>query len=230
MEHPDPVAAPADRFPGRSNRPRIHLFIDNSNMSLTIQERARRRGEQWRGFDWQKLPVWLVQRAADLCDWTEYEYSGANVYVSHDPDDESHETLRRWADWLDLQPGVLVSRMELRPRSPDRCRSCGHNFNICPECLRPLRLRVEKGVDTAMVTDMMRMGWDGLFDVAVLVSSDSDFAPAVDALTQRGLRVIQAGVPPLGVYLRRKCWASFDMYAPRAEFERPVRERRTGRG
>ncbi len=216
-------SADTERQPARrSDRSRIQLFIDNSNMSLTIQNRARQRGESWRGFDWGKLPDWLVRRAAALCRLSDYEYAGANVYVSHDPNDASHDALRRWVDWLDLEVGIQVSLMELRPRSPERCRQCGHRFEICPACSKQQHPRVEKGVDTAMVTDMMRMGWDDLFDIAVLVSSDSDFAPAVDALTNRGLRVIQAGVPPLGVYLRRKCWGSFDMYGPRTEFERPA--------
>ena len=38
---------------------------------------------------------------------------------------------------------------------------------------------VEKGVDIMVATDMLRLAWDNLYDVAILVSGDGDFAYAV---------------------------------------------------
>jgi len=37
---------------------------------------------------------------------------------------------------------------------------------------------VEKGVDVTLATDLLRMGWMNLYDVAVLVSGDGDFGDA----------------------------------------------------
>ena len=45
----------------------------------------------------------------------------------------------------------------------------------------------EKGVDTAIATDMMRLAWDSNYDVAVLVSSDRDFIPVVQSLETKGI-------------------------------------------
>jgi uncharacterized LabA/DUF88 family protein len=78
----------------------------------------------------------------------------------------------------------------------------------------------EKGIDTAIVTDMIRLAREDAYDVAILVSSDSDFIPAVEFLDQRGLKVIQAGFPPQGHDLAGPSWASFDLYERRREFER----------
>jgi len=81
-------------------------------------------------------------------------------------------------------------------------------------------LRVEKGVDTAIVTDMVALAWQGAYDIAVLASSDSDFIPAVELLDQRGLKVVQAGFPPVGDELRRACWGQIDVFKGHADLAR----------
>ena len=45
---------------------------------------------------------------------------------------------------------------------------------------------VEKGVDIMLATDMLRFAWNDLYDVAVLVSGDGDFAYAVQAVKDMG--------------------------------------------
>ena len=48
---------------------------------------------------------------------------------------------------------------------------------------------VEKGVDIMLATDLLRFAWDNLYDVAVLVSGDGDFAYAVKAAKDLGKHV-----------------------------------------
>jgi hypothetical protein len=91
------------------------------------------------------------------------------------------------------------------------CQACGKDFVQCPSCAEPLTSSLEKGVDTAIVTDLMSMAWQSAFDVAILVSSDADFVPAVQRIQERGLRVINATWQHDGHELRRTCWASFDL-------------------
>jgi uncharacterized LabA/DUF88 family protein len=45
---------------------------------------------------------------------------------------------------------------------------------------------VEKGIDVMIVTDLLNFAWDDLYDVAVLVSGDSDFAYALQAVKNLG--------------------------------------------
>ena len=45
---------------------------------------------------------------------------------------------------------------------------------------------VEKGVDVMLVTDLLHFAWNDLYDVAVLVSGDSDFAYALQAVKNMG--------------------------------------------
>jgi uncharacterized LabA/DUF88 family protein len=67
---------------------------------------------------------------------------------------------------------------------------------------------------------MIRLAWEGAYDVGVLASMDSDLVPAVEFLALRGRKIVQAGFPPKGTDLATACWASFDVFADRKEIER----------
>ncbi len=48
---------------------------------------------------------------------------------------------------------------------------------------------VEKGVDVMLATDLLYFAWNNFYDVAVLVSGDSDFAYALQAVKNMGKHV-----------------------------------------
>lgn len=197
-----------------NSRNRIHVFVDLSNPELTMRDASRSRFL----FNWEVLPGWLVGEAARAAELSSAEYAGAHVYASYDPADPGSEGFRRWlSNWLDMQPGVQVDVRASRPRQPPRCLD---EVAACPSCGSLFRGSQERGVDTAIVTDMIRLAWEDAYDIAVLVSSDSDFIPAVQFLGQRGLKVIQAGFPQAGHALKGPCRANIDLFARRSEFER----------
>ena len=68
----------------------------------------------------------------------------------------------------------------------------------------------EKGVDAAIVTDLLTLA--STYDWAILVSGDADFIPVVEHLHWSGsVRVINAAWPGGGDDLRKKCWGSFEI-------------------
>ncbi len=69
----------------------------------------------------------------------------------------------------------------------------------------------EKGIDTAIVTDMISLAWESSWEVAILVASDHDFVPAVEFLAGKGRQVINAHFPSKGTSLACACWASIDL-------------------
>ena len=48
---------------------------------------------------------------------------------------------------------------------------------------------VEKGVDIMLATDMLHYAWDGLYDVAIVVSGDADFTYALQTVKNMGKHV-----------------------------------------
>jgi uncharacterized LabA/DUF88 family protein len=84
---------------------------------------------------------------------------------------------RRWVADLTNQDIVVVKAGYLRVRESSPCIHCGKKTLVLQE----------KGVDVRIATDLLRSG-QGNAGV-ILVSSDSDLAPALDAVRQMGLQV-----------------------------------------
>jgi uncharacterized LabA/DUF88 family protein len=51
---------------------------------------------------------------------------------------------------------------------------------------------IEKGVDIFMAVDMLKYAYDDIYDVAIVVSGDGDFAEAVEAVKDLGKHVEHA--------------------------------------
>jgi uncharacterized LabA/DUF88 family protein len=56
-------------------------------------------------------------------------------------------------------------------------------------------IAIEKGIDIMLATDLLRFAWDDLYDVAILVSGDGDFAYALQAVKDMGKHVEVAAFP-----------------------------------
>jgi uncharacterized LabA/DUF88 family protein len=193
----------------------VRVFVDYWNLTLTMQSR-----EEFR-FDWERFPMWLASAGAEICGQPSASYEGAHVYASYNPSSDRDQRFKDWLlDWLDRQPGVQVNLKARRRRNPPSCPACHETVAQCPACGRDFAGTQEKGIDTAIVTDMIRLAWERAYDIAVLVTSDSDFVPAVEFLDHRGLKTVQAGFPPTGAALAKACWASFDLFERREQFRR----------
>jgi uncharacterized LabA/DUF88 family protein len=48
----------------------------------------------------------------------------------------------------------------------------------------------EKGVDVRIATDMIMLAWVDSYDIAILVSSDSDFVPVASFLQTKVKKII----------------------------------------
>lgn len=55
---------------------------------------------------------------------------------------------------------------------------------------------IEKGVDIMLATDVLNMAWHDLYDVAIVVSGDGDFAYALQTVKNLGKHVEVAAFPP----------------------------------
>lgn len=126
---------------------------------------------------------------------------------------EGDRKLKGWLNtFLDKQPGINTDIRERRPRpKPFHCKACNSEISICPNCSQPIIRAGEKGVDAAIVTDMISLAWVGAYSVAILVSSDGDYVPAVERLQDKGFKVINATWRNLGHQLAQRCWASFEI-------------------
>ena len=62
-----------------------------------------------------------------------------------------------------------------------------------------------KGDDVYLATDLIKGAYEDLYDVAIIVSGDEDFIPAIKVVQKRGKKVINAFFPKSSSYLLRNC-------------------------
>ena len=62
-----------------------------------------------------------------------------------------------------------------------------------------------KGDDVYLATDLIRGSYEDLYDVAIIVSGDADFIPAINLVRKNGKKVINAFFPKSSSYQLRNC-------------------------
>jgi uncharacterized LabA/DUF88 family protein len=189
---------------------RVRVFIDFWNFQLNWKTRMDPQS-----CDWRVLPSTLIAEAGALLQPTgvteALTLEETVVYASVDPVDEAK--LRGWlTNTIERMPSYRVRIRERRPQPKTiHCRTCGSSFDRCATCDAKYMPRPEKGVDAAIVTDLLSLAFQKSYDLAVLVTGDADFIPAVDYLQSTGLRVVNAAWAGHGYDLKRACWGSFDL-------------------
>lgn len=114
--------------------------------------------------------------------------------------------------FLDNQPSFRIGIRERRERTGGiYCKSCQTEHERCPTCGAVFRRAPEKGVDSAIVTDLLSLATEGAFDLAILVTADADLVPAVEWVQERGLKVINARWDRDGFDLAKTCWGQFKL-------------------
>ena len=86
-----------------------------------------------------------------------------------------------------------------------------HDFNIVLCNLRRMMLKdgkidfAIKGDDVHLATDLIKGAYENLYDIAIIVSGDADFIPAIKLAQKNGKKVINAFFPKSSSYQLRNC-------------------------
>jgi uncharacterized LabA/DUF88 family protein len=184
---------------------RVKIFIDFWNFQLSWNEYHRRKGaSEIVRIPWKPSLYSVLVRHVDPT----AVYAGTHVYASFDPLKAADRKLRGFLNVMDSFPGYDVLVKERRPLGPMKCpnEGCHREIVQCPHCNREMERSVEKGVDTALTTDLIRFGLDGYYDRAILIAADADHVPAVEFLGQRMKQVTHAWFRNHAFELRNACW------------------------
>jgi len=171
--------------------------------------------------DWRVFPDVVLSKVQEFFSSGVVVLEETRVYLSCDPRSNKDKKLKNWAyNWLEQQAGFKVIFKERKPKGSPVCPICHNGVEICPSCGSPLKRTVEKGIDTSIATDMIKLAWEDSYDVGVLVASDADYVPVAQFLDTKGKKVIAALFPPLGKSLISACWASIDLNILKEKFYR----------
>ena len=180
---------------------KVALFFDGKNFYVASQRYAPDLR-----IDYNKLANWLTDQVSGGSG----DFVGAHYYTGFTPPNESGSVaFSEFLNGLETQLGYFVKR-EPRVHRTARCKECGFSY----------KYRTEKRVDTQLVADMIHFAAVNAYDVAILLSGDQDFAPAVDAVNALGKRVYLATWPEHGVSkeLRIRCYGQIPLEDGMSEF------------
>ena len=165
---------------------KVCIFIDGQNFYRSLL-----RYDETLRVDYDRLATWITQAVGGPSTL----FGGAYYYVGVSAD--APQLVENFLKGLELRPGYFVKR-EGRVRRSGRCPSCGVEYDYT----------TEKRVDTRLVADLIHYAANGAYDVAVLVSGDDDFVPAVEAVNALGKQVWVAtwSAEELSQDLRVRCF------------------------
>lgn len=174
---------------------RVALFFDGKNFYRGYKQVAP--GSR---IDFPGMADWLVDRVGGTSLWGAYYYTG--VGTGEPGEEEGQQSLARFLDMLETQPGFFVKRFTRKLRTLR-----------CPHCQAINRFTQENEVDTTMVADILTMCASGAFDTLVLVSGDADHAPALEGLRALGRQTYVAtwGEGGLSTRLRQAAFDHIDL-------------------
>ena len=163
---------------------RVAIFIDGSNFYHAL---TKTFGKAQIKFD--RLAEALTKRASDRKLLRVYYYNAVYDQVA---DAEQYAKQQKFFERLRRTPYLKVSvgRLERRrigwgylaPEAKETVEaSLGHAL--------PEYTYEEKGVDVQLAVDMVEQAVANTYDVAILISGDGDFAPAVELVKKLGKHV-----------------------------------------
>jgi hypothetical protein len=190
-----------------SDKLRVRIYVDFWNFQLGWNEANKTSGTIVQ-IPWRELPQILTTEASK---GQAAKFAGVHVYASVNVSSPKDRNLNKWLHHtLASYTGYSVDVRERKPRNRAvRCQeeSCKTSISTCPSCNTPLRSAGEKGVDAAIITDLIASAFDDNYDIGVLISGDADLAPAVRYIQKKtDKQVVQAYFRSHGDELRNACW------------------------
>jgi len=181
---------------------RTAIFFDGKNFYSGYQSRAAEFE-----LDFEKMAVWLTQRAEGVHLWGAYYYVG--IETGQLAENAGQRNLTSFLNALEIRRGFVVKRYPRKAR-----------ITRCPHCKAKFQFTQEKEVDTTMVADMLRLAAVNAFDSMILVSGDQDHAPAVEGVQLIGKRVFVAtwGGRGLSPRIRKAAFDHIDLMQGLSEF------------
>jgi uncharacterized LabA/DUF88 family protein len=173
---------------------RVMMFFDGP-VYVEALARSLTRGV----VDYGRLAQWALASV----DGT--QLAGAHYYTgapgAHEAP-ERRQLLSELIDIMECEPGFFVHRFN---RSATRipCAHCGENTTTVEE----------KMLHTALVTDVVMLGVQDAYDVAVLFTNDVNVIPGVQAIQTLGKRAWVVSCEPHGVSrsLARASWSTLQL-------------------
>lgn len=198
---------------------RLMIFVDFWNYTLNMRELYPTFQTNWFNF-----PLVLAKEAELVTiplSGSYLQYHG--IFIAGSYDQLTQVSLNNWAQ--NTLTKVSGANVDFKPRKKMITGPCctgpmHHEIDVCPQCGASMKGTKEKGVDSQIITEMLRRAWEKTYDVGMIVSEDGDFVPAIQYLSGKGFRFLHARFPGVSHELRKHCWGEIDIPNVCSNFKR----------
>lgn len=189
---------------GQSTAARVAVFVNGKTFYAGWREMAQ--GHQ---VDFAKMAQWLVRQAMGNA-LVGVHYYTALIDETEDHEDSSAARLQRFLQMLEYQPGFFVYRL---PRKT--------GVTPCEHCGRENVFSSDKEVDVALVAHLLQQAAVDAYDVALVMTGDADYVPALRSMQAMGKRafVVSWGGSGMSKRLRAVAFDHIDLLAGIDVFE-----------
>lgn len=146
---------------------KVMIFIDGKNFYSGWKNAGGHK------IDFNLMADWLMKKVGGT------RVAGVHYYTGvEDEENELPETqgnLDRFLSFLQSQRGFQVHKFRRKQYRLE-----------CARCQNEIKFTKEKEVDTSMVADMVRMAALSAYDIAILLSGDADYIPAIESVSTLG--------------------------------------------
>jgi uncharacterized LabA/DUF88 family protein len=173
------------------NVERVNIFIDGGNFYHLV---LKKLGSSESNFDFEKFTIFLANDRK-IVEMGKRFYIGA--VIEKMGDEKSKEAMSKQTtlftrlknDHWEIRTSKLRKRLE-EIKIDDRVVDYKKLLQKGIEKIQYERLR-EKGIDVKLATDLIVGAIDNKYDVAIVVSSDTDIVPAIDWVRNRTHKKIE---------------------------------------
>jgi uncharacterized LabA/DUF88 family protein len=193
---------------------RLVGYIDGFSLYYGLRE------EGWKRFYWLNLWALVDNLHAEGTELIKVKYFTSGVSAtSHDPDKPKRQQayLKALGSLPNLQ--IIYGRYELRPQECPYCRSA----QTCSQCGLPQEKHIEKKTDVNIAVELVTDAVYRNFDVAILISGDSDLTPALMRARQfaKG-SIFMVAYPPNRISNELGRAANYSFMIGRAKFNKSL--------
>ncbi len=179
----------------------VKIFVDFWNFQLRWREATHSpgAGDTQTSLGWEKLPQILMGELPSIFGTTDpLVFRGIHVFASVDPRPGSKdEGLKKWLHFLNQQTGFQIQIRDRKAKTDN-----------CPHCSKKIDRMVEKGVDASVVTALYEGAINNSYDIALLLSNDTDHIPAVKTIQERlNKQIVHVGFKRGGSEIRTATWS-----------------------
>ena len=153
---------------------RAYVFIDGNNFYFKLRSLTARLEKKYKlsSFNFRAFSEWLAEPNTLI---------GASYYIGAIRQQENNEKSKKM--YTDQQ------RLLRRLQAQNISFVLGHLIR------HPDKTYHEKGVDVRLAVEMIRYARQDKYDIAYLISSDTDLVPAVEEVRSFGKKVQYVGIP-----------------------------------